>query len=109
MIKSLIASVALAAGLALAQSSIADTQSVSFEPRQVIVNYDDLNLSAAVGANVARRRIDAAARSVCGPAPDIRDLADSSAFAACVSRAQASASAQLSAAMAHTRLAEARQ
>jgi UrcA family protein len=107
MLKILITSVALSAGLAFSQSAIAGAQLADLQPRRIVVSYDDLNLSAAAGADVVKHRIDAAARSACGPAPDIRDLADSSAFAACVSRAQASARVQLSAAMAHTRLAEA--
>jgi len=108
MLKRLVTSAALAAGLALAQTAIAATQPADLQPRQAVVNYDDLNLGTTAGADVVRRRIDAAARSVCGPAPDLRDLADSSAFAACMSQAQASAKVQLSAAVARTRLEEAR-
>jgi UrcA family protein len=44
------------------------------DQRQVYVSYADINTAASAGMHVLRNRIQVASRSVCGPAPDIRDL-----------------------------------
>jgi UrcA family protein len=97
MLQRLIASAALAAGLALAQGALAQPQSAEEDqPRQVAVRYDDLNLTTAVGADEMKHRIDFAAKSVCGGTPDIRDLGATWEFEKCLSGAESAALAQLS-------------
>ena len=95
MLDRLISSVALAAGLALATGALAQPQSAEDQPRQVAVRYDDLNLTTAAGEEAVKHRIDFAAKSVCGGAPDIRDLEATSEFEKCMSGAESTALAQL--------------
>jgi UrcA family protein len=109
MFKPLIASTALAVGLSLAGVSNAQTLPVSdAQPRQMVVKYDDLNIATPAGAKALKHRIEDAARAVCGPEPDIRELASSQDFKTCMTRAQSSAAAPIAEAMAHTLLEEAR-
>jgi UrcA family protein len=104
MLDRLIASVALAAGLALAQGALAQPQSADDQPRQVAVRYDDLNLTTAAGDEEVKQRIDVAAKSVCGGPPDIRDLEATSEFEKCMSGAEGVALAQLADIEARTRV-----
>jgi UrcA family protein len=104
MLERLIASAALAAGLALAQGAFAQPQSAEDQPRQVAVKYDDLNLTTAAGEEEVKHRIDFAAKSVCGGGPDIRDLEATSEFEKCLSGAEGAALAQLSDIEARTRV-----
>jgi len=105
MFKFLMASTVAAIGLSLAGAAFAEP-AASDSPRQAVVKYSDLNLANTAGVEALRRRIDAAAREVCGPQPDIRQPGDSQTFEACVSRAQAQAKQPLAEAMASTRLEE---
>ena len=52
--------------------------------RQVTVSYADLDPASAAGAAVLQERIASAAREVCGPEPDIRDIKHYREFEACV-------------------------
>ena len=63
----------------------------------VVVRYDDLKLGAPGAAEVLQRRIDVAARQVCGGEPDLRDLDRRPAYAACRADATQRALAQLQA------------
>lgn len=63
----------------------------------VVVHYDDLKLGAPGAAEVLQRRIDVAARQVCGGEPDLRDLDRRPAYAACRADATQRALAQLQA------------
>jgi UrcA family protein len=67
-----------------ATSSAADSEVV----RQVVVRYDDLNLTSPRGASTLYRRISAAAREVCD-ASDLlsRELGTRAAVDACVQKA----------------------
>ena len=47
------------------------------------VGYGDLNLGSRAGAQVLLRRIEAAATTVCGGAPDLRQLNQVARFEAC--------------------------
>jgi UrcA family protein len=59
--------------------------------RSITVRYDDLDLNREAGARVLIRRIASAARSACGPAPDIRDLRQHPVYEACVGAATSNA------------------
>jgi UrcA family protein len=80
----LVAALALASVPVLAQ---ADPYRVSvrgnIETRSVDVYMGDLNLSSPRDAREASRRIDGAARYVCQPAPDSRDLAERGDYRQC--------------------------
>ena len=73
----------------------------------VVVRYNDLKLDAPGAAQVLERRIQVAARQVCGGEPDIRDLDRRPAYDACRADAIQRALAQLQAtralALAHGR------
>jgi len=104
MFKILMAATGLAVGLSLAGGAFAAP--AADLPRQAVVKYSDLNLANAAGLEALRRRINLAAREVCGPQPDIREIGDSQTYRACVTRAQAQAKQPLAEAMASTRLEE---
>jgi len=57
----------------------------------VSVKYGDLNIRSPAGAQVLLRRIEAAADTACGGAPDIRQLNEWANFEACRSSAVARA------------------
>ena len=57
----------------------------------VTVKYSDLNISSRPGARMLLERIDAAASTACGGAPDIRRLDRLASFEACRRSAVASA------------------
>ena len=58
----------LACGIALSLSAMPDAFALdpAPEPPQVVVRYDDLNLSTEVGAAALLHRLELAARQVCG-------------------------------------------
>lgn len=92
MLKTVIGALALTAALPAAAATDA------VEQASVIVRYDDLNLSTPAGLERLDRRIDAAARTVCG----IRStsLLNPGAFAngrACMAAAKAKAAKQVAA------------
>ena len=105
MFKFLTASTILAVGLSLAGGALA-APAASEAPRQAVVKYSDLNLANAAGVEAMNHRIKLAAREVCGPEPDVREIGDSQAYRACVTHAQAQAVQPLAEAMASTRLEE---
>ena len=105
MVKFLTAATGLAIGMSLAGGALA-APDASEAPRQAIVKYSDLNLANAAGVEALNRRINLAAREVCGPEPDVREIGDSQAYRACVTHAQAQAVQPLAEAMASTRLEE---
>ena len=107
MFKLLMAPAAVAVGLSLAGASFAQPAAPD-APRQVVVKDADLNLANASGAEALKGRIHFAARQVCGPEPDGRNLADSKSFRDCVVRAQAQAASQFAETTVSTRLAQAR-
>lgn len=51
---------------------------------RAVVSYADLNLNDAAGRAQLARRIAAAAATICGPAPSIRDLASDQAYRVCL-------------------------
>ena len=98
---------ALAAALscaapALAQTSLAQT---SDTVPSVAVKYGDLDLGSPAGAQRLLKRIEAAANTACGGAPDIRQLNQWTSFEACrrsaVARAVVAVDSPMLAAMAH--------
>ncbi len=70
----------------------------------VTVKYSDLNIGSQAGAQVLLKRIDAAASTACGGAPDIRQLDQLASFEACrrpaVARAVAAVDSPMLTAMA---------
>jgi len=54
---------------------------------QEVVGYSDLNIESAPGATALLNRIKRAARRVCGPRPDVRDLQDTQFFESCIAGA----------------------
>ena len=87
----------------LAQSSLAQT---SDTVPSVAVKYGDLDLGSPAGARVLFRRIEAAAKTACGGAPDIRQLDQLARFEACrrsaVARAVVAVDSPMLTAMAHS-------
>ena len=86
----------------LAQTSLAQT---SDTVPGATVKYGDLNVGSPAGAHVLLRRIEAAATTACGGAPDIRQLNQLASFEACrrfaVARAVAAVDSPMLTAMAH--------
>jgi UrcA family protein len=71
---------AAAATLACAAPVLAQT---SDTVPSVRVNYGDLNIGSPAGAQVLLKRLEAAANTACGGAPDIRELDRRASFEAC--------------------------
>lgn len=71
----------------------------------VSVKYGDLNLGSRAGAQVLLKRIETAANTVCGGAPDIRQLDQLASFDACrrsaVARAVVAVDSPMLTAMVH--------
>jgi UrcA family protein len=71
----------------------------------VRVKYGDLNIGSPAGAQLLLRRIEAAANTACGGAPDIRQLHQWTSFEACrrsaAARAVAAVDSPMLTAMAH--------
>ena len=63
--------------------------------QQMVVPYDDLNLSRPAGAEVLLGRLHRAANSVCGGTPDIRDLGAQEYYRGCFDNAMKGAIAQI--------------
>jgi UrcA family protein len=73
----------------------------------VAVKYGDLNIASPAGAQALLKRIEAAANSACGGAPDIRQFDQLADFEACrrsaVARAVVAVDSPMLTAMAHGR------
>jgi len=71
----------------------------------VLVKYGDLNIGSPGGAQVLLKRIEAAANTACGGAPDIRQLNQLASFEACrrsaVARAVVAVDSPMLTAIAH--------
>jgi UrcA family protein len=71
----------------------------------VSVKYGDLNIGSPAGAQVLLKRIEAAANTACGGAPDVRQLHQLASFEACrksaVARAMVAVGSPMLTAMAH--------
>jgi UrcA family protein len=71
----------------------------------VTVKYSDLNIGSRAGAQVLLKRIEAAAKTACGGAPDIRQLDQLASFEACrtsaLARAVVAVDSPMLTAMAH--------
>ncbi|HSV02775.1 MAG TPA: UrcA family protein [Phenylobacterium sp.] len=68
----------------------AATQAAAGDAPKTVVQYSDLNLASASGQAQLAARISAAASALCGPAPQIVDLAAVQARRACLRAAVAS-------------------
>ena len=94
----------LAAVAALSCAAPAVAQTSDTAP-SVSVNYGHLNIGAPAGAQVLLKRIRTAANTVCGGAPDIRQLNQLASFEACrrfaVARVVAAVDSPMLTAMAH--------
>jgi UrcA family protein len=82
--KSLLSTIAFTAAVGLAGSALAGPAATGPDQISVPVRLGDLNLHADAGAAVALRRIHVAARSICGGAPDARDLERTAAYRDCM-------------------------
>jgi UrcA family protein len=93
---------AAAAALSFAAPALAQT---SDPVPSVTVKFHDLDVGSPAGAHMLLRRIEAAANTACGGAPDIRQLGRWTSFEACrrsaVARAVAAAGSPMLTAMAH--------
>jgi UrcA family protein len=91
--------------LATSMSALAIAGAAAAQPyeadgaRSITVSYGDLNLRSEAGAQVMLERIDAAAATVCGQAPDSRLLDRRAYFDRCKADAVARAIQQLNAPM----------
>lgn len=94
----------LAAAVALSCAAPALAQTSDTVP-SVSVKYGDLNLGSLAGARALLKRIEAAANTVCGGAPDIRQLDQLAGFEACrrsaIGRAVVAVDSPLLTAVAH--------
>ncbi|HEY3890086.1 MAG TPA: UrcA family protein, partial [Caulobacteraceae bacterium] len=81
--------------IAFAGSTFAAPVASNPDQVSVAVGIGDLNLAGQPGAAVALRRIHAAARSICGPAPDIRDLGRTADYRDCMAASMGPAVASL--------------
>jgi UrcA family protein len=73
---------AFISALALSPSVAEDVRHVVNE-RQVVVHYDDLNVSNKPGAQALLYRLSGATTEACGGMPDISNLPEIRAFRAC--------------------------
>jgi len=96
----------LAAAAALSSAAPVLAQTSDTVP-SVSVRYGDLNIGSPAGAQVLLRRLEAAANTACGGAPDIRQLSQLASFEACrrsaVAKAVAAIDSPVLTAMAHGR------
>ncbi|HXQ46650.1 MAG TPA: UrcA family protein [Caulobacteraceae bacterium] len=94
--------VAAAATLSCAIPAVAQ---ISDTVPSVTVKYSDLNIGSRAGVQALFKRIDAAANTACGGAPDIRQLNQLASFEACcrsaVARAVVEVNSPMLKAMAH--------
>ena len=87
-------SILCAAALALVGTLQAQAGDINPQ-RQIVVSYDDINVRQPAGARILLARIDIAARDVCGPAPDMRQLGAWESYRACAKTAADNAMAAL--------------
>jgi UrcA family protein len=85
-------SIAFAAALATLAGA-AHAQTVDRVDQTQSVSYADLNLSSQAGMNTLMARIDGAAKTVCGSAPDVREM--DRRYSACLKAATAAALAEV--------------
>jgi UrcA family protein len=94
----------LAAAATLSCAAPAGAQISDAVPR-ASVKYDDLNIGSRAGTQALLKRIETAANTVCGGAPDIRQLSQLPSFEACrrsaIARAVVAVDSPMLAAMAH--------
>ena len=82
--------------LALGVAAMATSFSAAAASESRIVRYDDIDLSTPAGLKLLERRIDSAARSICGDANNARgSLTDLDAERACMAQVRASAASQM--------------
>jgi UrcA family protein len=93
--KPLLTTVAFIAAAGFAGASLAAPAAANPDQVSVAVGIGDLNLGVQPGAAIALRRIHAAARSICGPAPDIKDLDRTAEDRDCMAASMGSAVASL--------------
>jgi UrcA family protein len=93
--KTLLTTVAFVVFTGCAGASLAAPAAANPDQVSVAVRFGDLNLAAQPGAAVALRRIHNAAQSICGPAPDIKDLERTADYRGCVAASMGPAVASL--------------
>jgi UrcA family protein len=87
--KTLLSTVAVAAAIGFAAAAAPATSapaSSNLDQVSVQVRLGDLNLGSNAGAEIALRRIHNAARSICGGAPNVRELDRAAPYADCMNR-----------------------
>ncbi|HET9159978.1 MAG TPA: UrcA family protein [Caulobacteraceae bacterium] len=78
---------AAAAAMCLSTVAAPAAQAAVSEPEiRIKVRFTDLDIGTDAGAREVLRRIKVAAETICGPAPDRRELAATGVWEACVSR-----------------------
>jgi len=92
--KTFLTTVAALASIGFAGASLA-APAANPDQMSVAVGVGDLNLATQPGATVALRRIHNAAQSICGPAPDIRDLERTTDYRGCIAASMGPAVASL--------------
>jgi len=105
MARFLTAPVLCLAAAATLSCAIPAVAQISDPVPSVTVKYSDLNVGSRPGAQMLLKRIEAAANTACGGAPDIRELNRLAGFEACrrsaVARAVAAVDSPMLTAMAH--------
>ncbi|HUO92220.1 MAG TPA: UrcA family protein [Rhizomicrobium sp.] len=66
----------------------ASAQAQSATENQVIVNYGDLDVATADGAQILVKRVEIASAEVCGYQPSLMDISALQAFRACSAAAE---------------------
>ena len=74
----------VASGVSLLLGTPALAQPPSEKPLTTVVHFSDLDLTHEEGVRVLLRRLQQAARVVCSPAPDARDLKRLSLYESCL-------------------------
>lgn len=92
MFKTLSIAAAVSLATLCAPALAADhTQNISKE----VVGFSDLNIQTTAGAQALIHRIKAAARRVCGPAPDMHDLDGGRSYNNCLENSTTQAMASI--------------
>ena len=86
--------ISLAFAMSIIVSSVAHAQPAA-DQVTINVRYDDLDLSKSAGVAALQQRIHVAARSICGDAPSVPDLAQLSLYRKCISTTELSAAGQM--------------
>jgi UrcA family protein len=76
-----------AAALTVISIQGASAHPADTDVRRVTVDYSDINIASAQGAQAVVQRLRQAAEEVCGPTPDLREIRRTADYRSCLDRA----------------------